>query len=70
MREYLEKKAADSVEDADQEKIEFRFQEYQKKYTVYDNIVLFDEEGQLLHQLDETQTTLFHYHPIVALARQ
>lgn len=70
VRDYLEKQAADIVEDVDQDRLAFRFQEYQKKYTVYDNIVLFDEEGQLLHQLDDTQTTLFHYHPIVALARQ
>lgn len=70
VREYLEMQAADSLDAGDQHRIEFRFQEYQKKYTVYENIVLFDAQGHLLHQLDDTQTTLFHYHPIVELAQQ
>jgi chemotaxis signal transduction protein len=70
VREYLEMQAADSLDAEDQHRITFRFQEYQKKYTVYENIVLFDAQGHLLHQLDDTQTTLFHYHPIVELAQQ
>lgn len=70
VREYLEMQAADTLDAEDQHRIEFRFQEYQKKYTVYENIVLFDAQGHLLHQLDDTQTTLFHYHPIVELAQQ
>lgn len=70
VREYLENQAADSLDAEDQHRLEFRFQEYQKKYTVYENIVLFDAQGHLLHQLDDTQTTLFHYHPIVELAQQ
>lgn len=70
VREYLEIHAADRLDAGDQHRIEFRFKEYQKKYTVYENIVLFDAQGHLLHQLDDTQTTLFHYHPIVELAKQ
>lgn len=70
VREYLENQATDSLDAEDQHRLEFRFQEYQKKYTVYENIVLFDAQGHLLHQLDDTQTTLFHYHPIIALAQQ
>ncbi len=70
VREYLENQAADRLDAEDQHNLEFRFQEYQKKYTVYENIVLFDVQGHLLHQLDDTQTTLFHYHPIVELAQQ
>lgn len=70
VREYLENQAADSLDADDQHRLEFRFQEYQKKYTVYENIVLFDAQGHLLHQLDDTQTTLFHYHPIIELAQQ
>ncbi len=48
----------------------FRFQEYQKKYTVYENIVLFDRTGVIVHQLDADQGILHDQHPIFALAMQ
>lgn len=70
VREYLEMQAADTLDADDLHRLEYRFQEYQKKYTVYENIVLFDAQGHMLHQLDDTQTMLSHYHPIVELAKQ
>ena len=70
VREYLEMQAADTLDADDLHRLEYRFQEYQKKYTVYENIVLFDAQGHMLHQLDDTQTMLNHYHPIVELAKQ
>lgn len=70
VREYLEMQAEDALDASDLHKLEYRFQEYQKKYSVYENIVLFDVQGHMLHQLDDTQTVLSHYHPIIAMAQQ
>lgn len=68
LRQFLETQSTGGLNASAQHAIEVRFQEYQKKYTVYENIVLFDVEGHLLNQLDDAQTTLSHFHPIVALA--
>lgn len=68
VRQFLEKQSGGGLDAHAQRAIEVRFQEYQQKYTVYENIVLFDAEGHLLHQLDESQGTLSHFHPIVGLA--
>ncbi len=70
VRDYLEKHARGQLQGDDQDNLEVRFQEYQKKYTVYENIVLFDGQGKRLHQLDAAQTTLYDRHPIVELAQQ
>ncbi len=70
VRDFLHRHAAGSLEATDISNIAFRFQEYQKKYTVYENIVLFDTQGTLIHQLDASQTTLMDHHPIVKLAQQ
>lgn len=70
VRDYLAQYMQGSLTDEQHADMCTRFEEYQKKYTVYENIVLFDSQGQLLHQLDPTQTMLDHFHPIVTLAQQ
>jgi chemotaxis signal transduction protein len=70
VRDYLSHYMNGTMTDEEHDAICFRFEEYQKKYTVYENIVLFDSQGQLIHQLDASQTILDHFHPIVALAQQ
>ncbi len=70
IRDYLSQYMQDTLTDEQQDAMHFRFEEYQKKYTVYENIVLFDSQGQLIHQLDASQNTLDHFDPIVALAQQ
>ncbi len=70
VRGYLEKHAAGAVTAHEQSRITHRFQEYQKKYTVYENIALFDMAGNLLHQLDASQQTLVDQHAIFKLAAQ
>jgi chemotaxis signal transduction protein len=70
LRVYLANYMKGSLTDEQHEDICRRFEEYQKKYTVYENIVLFDSQGQLLHQLDPSQTMLDNFHPIVALAQE
>ena len=70
VRDYLAQYMQGTMTDQQHEDLCSRFEEYQKKYTVYENIVLFDSQGQLLHQLDPSQTMLDHFHPIVALAQQ
>lgn len=69
VRDYLEMHAKGQIDSDDQRSITTRFIEYQAKYTVYENIVLFDAQGKRLHQLDASQTTLTDCHPIVALAQ-
>lgn len=70
LRDYLELHARGQIDSDDRRQIATRFIEYQAKYTVYDNIVLFDAQGTRLHQLDASQTMLTDGHPIVALAQQ
>ncbi|MDP8568857.1 chemotaxis protein CheW [Methylophilus aquaticus] len=70
VRDFLQHHAAGALEARHTDNIAIRFQEYQKKYTVYENIVLFDAQGKLIHQLESDQTTLDDQHPIVALAQQ
>ena len=70
VRDYLAQYMRGDLNDKQHEDIHTRFEEYQKKYTVYENIVLFDSQGQLILQLDANQATLDHFDPIVALAQQ
>lgn len=70
VRDYLEMHARGQLDSDDRTQLATHFKEYQAKYTVYENIVLFDAQGKRLHQLDASQQLLTDGHPIVALALQ
>lgn len=69
VRDYLTLHRAGQISATQQANLRLRFEEYQKKYTVYENIALFDTQGILIHQLDPSQATLHDHHPIVDLAQ-
>lgn len=70
VRDFLTHHLAGTMDGDIAQNMMFRFQEYQKKYTVYENIVLFDRDGVIVQQLDANQGILHDQHPIVSLALQ
>jgi len=68
IRQFLVKVTQGTATDADAFKIQLRFSEYVKKYSVYENVILLDTQGNLLVQLDQENPIAHSSDPLIAEA--
>lgn len=65
IQDYLAKHDSSGNNDIDHESLRLRFSEYVKKYSVYNNILLLDTNGEVLVQLDESNPVQHSSDPLI-----
>ncbi len=65
IRQYLSNHRSRQTSNQEADALRQRFSEYVKKYSVYHNIILLDPQGNVLVQLDETNTIKQSTDPLI-----